>query len=200
MRVLELFCGTKSVGKCCDELGWEVISVDIDKRFNPTHLVNILEFDYKQYPKDYFDIVWGSPPCIEYSKALTRRPRDIPSANKIVLKTIEIINYFDCEWWFIENPESGKLKEQPFMIDLPYVDGDYCMYGKPYRKRTRFWTNKKYQESPLKLCNKECGSFINGKHIGNVGCGNPIYTDKHYTKQEKYSIPPELIYSLFLSI
>ena len=33
MKVLELFCGTKSVGKVCDELGWETISLDIDHRF-----------------------------------------------------------------------------------------------------------------------------------------------------------------------
>ena len=68
MKVLELFCGTKSVGKVCDQLGWESISVDMEKKFNPTHLCNIMDFDYKKYPKDYFDIVWGSPPCTQYSR------------------------------------------------------------------------------------------------------------------------------------
>ena len=29
VKVLELFSGTKSVGKICDELGWEVISLDL---------------------------------------------------------------------------------------------------------------------------------------------------------------------------
>ena len=29
MRVLELFSGTGSVGKCCKELGWDVVSVDL---------------------------------------------------------------------------------------------------------------------------------------------------------------------------
>ena len=29
MNVLECFSGTGSVKKCCDELGWNVISVDI---------------------------------------------------------------------------------------------------------------------------------------------------------------------------
>ena len=68
MNVLELFSGTGSVGKCCKELGWDVVSVDIEKKFNPTHLCNIMDFDYKQYPKNHFSIVWGSPPCTNYSQ------------------------------------------------------------------------------------------------------------------------------------
>lgn len=204
MNVLELFCGTKSVGKVCDSLGWNSVSVDIEKKFNPTHLCNIMDFDYKQYPKDYFDIVWASPPCTEYSKAKSQGVRDIEGANKIVIKTLEIINYFDCEWWFIENPQTSLLKNQPFMKDFKYVDGDYCMYGLPYRKRTRFWTNKIFDEEPLKLCNKNCGSFINGRHVGSCGCGGQgqghkkSYSNKSYSLLEKYAIPEDLIFSLFL--
>ena len=194
MRVLELFSGTKSVGKCCDILGWESISVDIERKFNPTHLSNIMNFDYKQYEKDYFDIVWASPPCTQYSKAKSRGVRDIDGANKIVEKTIEIINYFNCQYWFIENPQTGLLKNQSFMKDFDYVDCDYCMYGKPYRKRTRFWTNKKCE---LLMCNKECGSFVNGKHVGSCGNGLVKYSNKSYSLQEKYSIPEKLILSLF---
>ena len=74
MNILELFCGTKSIGKCCDKLGWNSISVDIEKKFNPTHLCSIMDFDYKQYPKDYFSIIWGSPPCTEYSKLMPSIP------------------------------------------------------------------------------------------------------------------------------
>ena len=191
VRVLEMFSGTRSVGKVCDKLGWESISVDMI--LPADHQCDIMDFDYKQYPKDYFDICWGSPPCTEYSRAKTRAIRDIEGANKLVLKTIEIIDYFDCEYWFIENPQTGKLKDQPFMKDFKYVDGDYCMYGLPYRKRTRFWTNKVCN---LKLCDKKCGSFINGRHIGS--CGNGYKTNKHYSLKEKYRIPEDLIFSLFL--
>ena len=193
MKVLELFSGTGSVGKCCKAIGWEVVSVDL--LLPADHQCDILEFDYKQYDKNEFDIIWASPPCTEYSIAKTRGIRDIDNSNKIVLKTIEIINYFDCKYWFIENPQTGLLKTQSFMKDFKFVDGDYCMYGLPYRKRTRFWTNK---ECELKLCDKNCGSFINGKHIGSCGNGNTKYTDKGYSIQEKYTIPEDLIYSLFL--
>jgi hypothetical protein len=161
MNVLELFSGTGSVGKCCKELGWDAVSVDLI--LPADHQVDIMDFDYKQYPKDFFDI--------------------------------EIINYFDCEYYFIENPQTGKLKDQEFMKDLPFVDCDYCMYGKPYRKRTRIWTNKKCN---MLLCNKKCGSFKDGKHVGSCGNGLKKYSDKSYSLSEKYSIPKDLIYSLFL--
>ena len=199
MKVLEVFSGTGSVGKCCTALGWDVVSVDI--MYNPTHKCDILDFDYKQYKKDEFDIVWASPPCTEYSKAKSQGIRKIDEANKIVLRTLEIINYFNCHWWFIENPQTGLLKKQSFMEDLPYVDCDYCMYGKPYRKRTRIWTNKKCN---MLLCNKECGSFIDGRHIGSCGTGGQgqghkkSYSNKTYTLEEKYSIPEEIIFSLFM--
>ena len=199
INVLELFSGYKSVGKVCDSLGWNSVSVDL--LLPADHEVDIMQFDYKQYPKDYFDIVWASPPCTEYSQAKSTGIRDIEGSNKLVLKTLEIINYFDCEYWFIENPQTGLLKNQIFMKDLKYIDGDYCMYGLPYRKRTRFWTNK---DCKLKLCDKKCGSFIDGKHIGSAGCGGKgqghkkSYSNRSYSLQEKYSIPEDLIYSLFL--
>ena len=54
-RVLELFSGTGSVGKCCKELGWDVVSVDMI--LPADHKCDIMDFDYKQYDKDEFDIV-----------------------------------------------------------------------------------------------------------------------------------------------
>ncbi len=45
MKILELFSGTGSVGKAFPND--EVISVDIDNRYKPTHLISIFDFDYK---------------------------------------------------------------------------------------------------------------------------------------------------------
>ena len=75
----------------------------------------------------------------EYSVAKTVGTRRLEEANAIVRRTLEIIRYFDPPCWAIENPQTGHLKRQEFMIDLPYYDLDYCCYGMPYRKRTRLW-------------------------------------------------------------
>jgi len=203
---LELFSGTGSFGKIINSVGWDNISLDLSNKFKPDININILDWNYKIYPPHYFDCIWASPPCTEYSKAKSQGIRDIEGANKIVLKVLEIIDYFKPLYWFIENPQTSLLKKQPFMIDLEnkyyYHDADYCMYGKPYRKRTRFWTNKSYAD--LKLCNKKCGSFINGRHIGSCGCGgqgqghNKSYSDKTYSVDEKHSIPLDLLWDLVM--
>jgi len=205
-KTLELFSGTGSFGKIINPLGWENISLDLSNKFNPDINIDILEWDYKIYPVNYFDIIWASPPCTEYSKAKSRGIRDIEGANKIVKKVLEIINYFKPFHWFIENPQTSLLKKQDFMIELEkqynFVDADYCMYGKSYRKRTRFWTNK--NNITLKLCDKNCGSFFNGRHIGSCGCGGKgqghkvCYSDKSYSVDEKHSIPLDLLWELIM--
>jgi site-specific DNA-cytosine methylase len=193
MKVLELFSGTKSIGKCCEALGWDTVSVDL--LLPADHQIDIMDFDYKQYSKDEFDIIWASPPCTEYSAMNYCRPEktpDIEGANKLVLKTLEIINYFDCYWWFIENPQTGTLKNQPFMKNLKFYDVDYCMYNHPVKKRTRIWTNKKNFDN--KLCDKSCGLIVNNKHP------EFRYLNIKGVKRQflRYKIPEDLIFSLFL--
>jgi len=244
MNVLELFCGTKSVGKCCEELAWNSISIDNETQFNPTHLVNIMDFDYKQYPKDHFDIIWASPPCTYYSKLQhcwigRKKQGEIftyekleelrNDSDKLMKKTFEIIDYFNPHWWFVENPYSC-LKDREIMKDRKYHVCDYCMYCDwGYKKRTCIWTNKD-DWKPL-ICDKSgsCGNMVDSQHKKVLGNGYEIIEGKkvvcntkekrdHFRhkkvadgggkrdntlgkgtdKLERYRIPPDLIYSLFI--
>ena len=242
MNVLELFCGTKSVGKVCESIGWNSVSVDMEKKFNPTHLCNIMDFDYKQYPKDYFDVIWASPPCTNYSHLqncyLGRirkgviytkeiQEQEMKDDDKLVLKTLEIINYFNPHYWFIENPATSRMKDRPFMKDINNYVVDYCMYSDwGYRKRTRIWTNR--TDFIPKLCDGKgtCGNMVtidtNGaKHSGYnkpiksakrtlhsnvIGDANKLKEIqkqngeckiKGTTQQERYRVPSDLILSLF---
>jgi len=175
MNVLELFSGTGSVGKVCNQLGWNVISVDLE--LPATHQCDIMDFDYKQYPKDYFSIVWGSPPCTYYSHLqncwIGRKKKDgilytkeileknMNEADKLVLKTFEIIDYFKPELWCVENPQTGNLKHREIMKDIPFYDVDYCMYSDwGYKKRTRIWTNKINWDNKLCDGSGACGNMI----------------------------------------
>ena len=236
MNVLELFSGTKSIGKVCDQLGWDSVSVDMI--LPADHKCDIMDFDYKQYPKDHFDIVWASPPCTAYSNLqscwLGRKKKDgiftqekmdsdMIDADMIVKKTLEIIDYFDCEYWFMENPQTGKLKSRDFMKDIPFYDVSYCMYSDwGYEKKTRIWTNKK--EWKNKICDKSgaCGNMVDSQKKHKLVCdggydkrkkhklnvANDVHTigekkekgklKEGTTQLDRYRIPEDLIFSLFL--
>ena len=129
MRCLELFAGTGSIGRAFERLGWEVISLDISAKNSPTHVVDILEWDYTVYPPAHFQFVWASPCCTAYSRARTTGgARDLEGADKLVGKTLEIISHFGCNWAF-ENPQSGLLKSRQIVAGIPSFDTSYCMYG-----------------------------------------------------------------------
>ena len=123
MRLLELFCGTKSIGRCFEEYGFEVVSLDRDPKFQPTICEDILTWDYTIYPPGYFQVVWSSPECTQYSIARSnaKTPRDLEYADSLVQKALEIIHYFNPRAWFLENPASGLLKSRPFMHLIPCV-------------------------------------------------------------------------------
>ena len=161
-RVLFLCSGTGSVGQPFRLAGWEVIDVDRDGRFGAEVQVDILTWDYKNaYTRGYFDVIWASPDCTQYSIARTtaKAPRDLEGADRLVAKCREIIDYFQPNVWFIENPDTGLLKTRAVVAELPFVKVDYCMYGAEYRKRTRIWTNAQW--TPM-LCDRS--HLINGRH------------------------------------
>ena len=140
-RLLELFSGTGSMGRAFEELGWEVTSLDVDPKASPTICADICSWEsLPKFAPGYFDMIWASPVCTEYSRVLTRRPRRLEEGDRLVLR-----------FWAIENPATGLLKLRPFMAGLPWRDVSYCTYGYPYRKLTRVWGNLDWMpEQPVR--------------------------------------------------
>ena len=92
-RLLELFSGTGSVGAAFKEIGWDVVSLDIDPKFTPTIAADVMDWDHTTYPPGHFDVVWASVPCTEYSCAKTIGVRKLDLADSIVERTLKIIEY-----------------------------------------------------------------------------------------------------------
>jgi hypothetical protein len=178
------------------------ITVDILNKFHPTHVADILTWDYTIYPPGHFDIVWCSPPCTEYSKAKTRGERDLQLADRCVQRCFTIIDYFQPRVWIVENPATGLLPRRMPTIrpGIQYYMGDYCAYGAPYRKRTAFWCN---MPLTLTLCGGAgvCTSMVDNKHRGSCGNGTNTYNSEGiHSVWDKDAIPPRLIQQILTCV
>ena len=72
MKVLELFAGTRSIGKAFQAKGHEVYSIEWDKSFEGISLYqDIMTVTADQILRDFGrpDVIWASPDCSTYSIA-----------------------------------------------------------------------------------------------------------------------------------
>ena len=198
-RILCLCSGTGSVGQPFRAAGWEVIDVDWDGRYNAEIQTDITKWDYKSaFPPQYFSVIWASPDCTQYSRAKTTGPpRDFEKADKLVQACRDIIEYNGSGIFWIENPDSGELKRRPCIDGLPYVRVDYCMYGAPYRKRTRLWTN--VQNYTPRMC--DMSHCVDGRHPATAQRGyrkdDRRSGDQTFTRDQLHRLPKELCEEIF---
>ena len=167
-RALDLFSGSGSVAHALRNQGYEVFTLDNNPRCNANWQVDILEWPVEEFYKPgYFHLVAASPPCTEYSNAMTCRPRELEKADRIVQRTIDIINYLKPSMWWIENPRHGKLSTREVVAGLPYVDIDFCRFSTwGYQKPTRFWCSKNIAKRSNVLCEKKCANLVPTPHGG----------------------------------
>lgn len=156
MKVLELFAGTRSIGKAFEAKGHKVYSVEWDKKHQNIDLyADISKVTAEQILREFGkpDIIWASPDCTSYSIAgiSHHRIKDengnlepkseyakfCDMTNKHVLKLIKELN---PKYFFIENPRGG-LRKMDFMQELKRYTVTYCQYGDTRMKPTDIWTN-----------------------------------------------------------
>ena len=205
MKLLELFSGTGSVGKAFSSQGWEVVSLDSDPKTEANIHEDILTWDFTTYPPGYFDAIWASPCCTHYSCARrgAKTPRNLALADSLVLRSREVINYFNPRAWFIENPQTGLLKDRPFMEGIPFSDVDYCAYCDwGYRKRTRLWNNVEFigKMCPGRGC---CPNMEGKKHKTTAQQGRNRGKEGFYgtvfSTRTLHRIPPALCLDLVVA-
>jgi len=190
MKVLELFAGSRSVGKSAESLGMEVFSSDITPFDGIHYAVSILDFDVTKLPFKP-DIIWASPPCTGFSVAALGhhwtggKGAYIPATDtarlgiELVKKTIEIIEYFEPTYWFIENPR-GVLRKMPFMERFKRNTVTYCQYGDERMKPTDIWTNSD-KWIPRKMCKNGAPCHVaapRGSRTGTQGRSNAYERSK----------------------
>lgn len=145
LRVLELCCGAKSFARQLKRTfpTAEAVTVDISSAYQPDIVVDIRHWDFlRDYSVGYFDIIWASPPCTEYSPAKAGAVSNPRQADRIVKAALAIIKLAQPRVWFLENPHTMLFK-RPFMHDLEHLRHrtTYCRYGFLYKKPTDIWSN-----------------------------------------------------------
>ena len=160
MKVLELFAGTRSIGKKFEAKGHEVYSIEWDKEHpNIDWYVDIGTITTQDIIDRFGvpDVVWASPDCTSYSVAAISRHRIRENSGNLAPKSdyakfcdkvnthvIDMINELleinPKLIYFIENPRGG-MRKMNFMKDLPRYTVTYCQYGDTRMKPTDIWTN-----------------------------------------------------------
>ena len=160
MKVLELFAGTRSIGKEFEAKGHEVYSIEWNKEHpNIDWYVDIGTITTQDIIDRFGvpDVVWASPDCTSYSVAAISRHRIRESdgnlapksdyakfCDKVNTHVIDMINELleinPKLIYFIENPRGG-MRKMNFMKDLPRYTVTYCQYGDTRMKPTDIWTN-----------------------------------------------------------
>ena len=190
IKILELFAGSKSVGKIADGLFFESYSSDIEQFGGIDYVTDILDFDVTKIPFKP-DVIWASPPCTAFSVAaigknwtkvgndyLPKNPR-AELGLKLVQKTLEIIEHFNPTYFFIENPR-GMLRKMPMMAHLKRQGVTYCQYGDTRMKPTDIWTNSdKWIPRPMCSNGSPCHiSAPRGSRTGTQGLANAYERSK----------------------
>ena len=151
MKILDLWSGTGSATKVWEEAGHEVVTVDYNKKFNPTICKDIIDVTYEELKiLGPFDFIWASPDCRVYSIASGfsnwvkndgyAQPITAKSfeANKRLLHTTYLINKLNPTYWVLENPR-GMMRKVNFMEKYDRHTISYCKYGDDRMKPTDLW-------------------------------------------------------------
>ena len=155
MKVLELFAGTRSIGKAFEQRGHQVYSIEWNKDFDnidwyadigAIKATDIIE----RFGKP--DVIWASPDCTTFSIAAISHHRRqaidtlepvseyAKFCDKVDINVLQLIKDLQPCLYFIENPRGG-MRKMDFMRDLPRYTVTYCKYGDFRMKPTDIWTN-----------------------------------------------------------
>lgn len=157
MKILELFAGTRSIGKAFEKNGHEVFSVEWDKDFENIDLnVDIGQLTSEEILAKFGkpDVIWASPDCTTFSIAAIshHRRKNEETGNldpvsdyakfcdKVDQNVLKLIRELKPKFYFIENPRGG-MRKMTWMSELPRFTVTYCQYGDTRMKPTDIWTN-----------------------------------------------------------
>lgn len=125
--MLDLCCGLKGASQAMIRAGWNVLTLDVEAKFNPDILADLVTWEYDG-PRP--DLIWASPPCTEFSResmpwCRTGKDPDM----SIVLACKRIIEQVRPRYWVIENVK-GAIKYFAPLFGRPRASfGPFFLWG-----------------------------------------------------------------------
>lgn len=157
MKILELFAGTKSIGRAFSARGHDVYSIEWDTSFdNIDWYIDINKVTVQDIQERFGqpDVIWASPDCTTFSvAAISHHRRKDPVTgflypvsdyakycDEVDQHVLSLIQGLHPVLWFIENPRGG-MRKMSWMQSFPRYTVTYCQYGDTRMKPTDIWTN-----------------------------------------------------------
>ena len=158
MKILELFAGTRSIGKAFERAGHEVYSIEWDKNFEDIDWYEDIGKITAQDIIERFgkpDVIWASFDCATFSIAAIshHRRKNLETGNldpvsdyakfcdRVDQNVLKLIKDLNPTYYWIENPVGG-LRKMTWMQDIPYrYTTTYCQWGEKRMKPTDLFTN-----------------------------------------------------------
>ena len=157
VKVLELFAGTRSIGKAFEANGHEVFSVEWSKEFENIDLyADIMNVTAEEILEKFGhpDVIWASPDCTTFSVAAISKHRRknketgnldpisdyAKFCDEVDIRVLQLIEELKPTFYFIENPRGG-MRKMSWMQGIPRYTVTYCQYGEKRMKPTDIWTN-----------------------------------------------------------
>lgn len=205
INTLELFAGSRSVGRMAESQGMNVFSVDWEKYPGINLAIDVENMRISDVPF-IPDIVWASPDCTTYTIAAISTHRNNTEPKTEYAKKCDRVNQHFIslikKWlvwnpnlvFFIENPR-GMLRKMPFMQEFTRHTVWYCQYGDDRAKPTDIWTN-----SPTWVPRPMCHNGNKNCHHQSAPRGSKTGTQGRKGSFERSKIPEQLCNEILSSM
>ena len=133
MRVLDLCSGLGGFHWAFEEDGADVISVDINPKFNPVEVADVINWQYQG--NEPVDIILASPDCTQFCKeslpmSWACNQQNPPNINmRLAMNIKRIIKEVNPRYWIVENVRGAVGYFSLLFGDVRKVSGSRYFWG-----------------------------------------------------------------------
>jgi hypothetical protein len=154
MKMLDLCSGLGGASQPMVDAGWNVLRIENNPMLSGvpnTQMMNVMDFNPKGDVDGDVDLIWASPPCLEFSNGYGAPKAKAQRAGKaykpdlsLMKKCYDIIQWAKPRYWVIENV-IGAIKDfSPTLGQPRQIIGSFALWGNfPYIHVDRDWTHTK---------------------------------------------------------